>query len=113
MFIKRYGRFIACSNYPDCKYSKNIEVKLKDTPCPYCGAGINILKSKKHKNKTFYACDKSGSDPDCQFISWDPPVKDKKCPTCGSFMVYRKFRGKTYQKCGNRDCPTNAKRSKS
>ena len=77
------------------------------------GAGINILKSKKHKNKTFYACDKSGSDPDCQFISWDPPVKDKKCPTCGSFMVYKKFRGKSYQKCGNRDCPSNEKRKKS
>ena len=109
----RYGRFIACSNYPDCKFSKNIENKLKDTPCPYCGSGINILKSKKHRNKIFYACDKQGSDPECPFISWDPPIKDKKCPTCGSFMVYRKFRGKTYQKCGNRDCPTNAKRSKS
>ena len=109
----RYGRFIACSNYPDCKFSKNIENKLKDTPCPYCGSGINILKSKKHKNKTFYACDKLGKDPECSFISWDPPIKDKKCPTCGSFMVYRKFRGKTYQKCGNRDCPTNAKRSRS
>ncbi|SCW40662.1 DNA topoisomerase-1 [Ruminococcaceae bacterium YRB3002] len=108
----RYGRFIACSNYPDCKFSKNIEVKLKDTPCPYCGSEINILKSKKHKNKTFYACDRKGSDPDCQFISWDPPVKDKKCPTCGSFMVYKKFRGKTYQKCGNRECPSNEKRKK-
>ena len=109
----RYGKFIACSNYPDCKYSRNIENKLKDTPCPLCGSGINILKSRKHKNKIFYACDKKGSDPDCSFISWDPPVKDKSCPECGTYMVYKKFRGKTYQKCGNRDCPTNQKPKKS
>ena len=109
----RYGKFIACSNYPDCKYSRNIENKLKDTPCPLCGSGINILKSRKHKNKIFYACDKKGSDPDCSFISWDPPVKDKFCPECGTYMVYKKFRGKTYQKCGNRDCPTNQKPKKS
>lgn len=109
----RYGRFIACSNYPECTFSKNIENKLKDTPCPLCGSGINIIESKKHRNKIFYACDKQGKNPDCDFISWDPPVKDKFCPTCGTFMVYKKFRGKTYQKCGNRDCPTNAKRGKS
>jgi len=107
----RNGKFIACSNYPTCTYSRNIEYKLKDTPCPFCGSGINILKSRKHKNKIFYACDKKGSDPDCQFISWDPPVNGKTCPTCGTYMVYRKFRGKTYQKCGNRDCPTNQKKS--
>ncbi len=109
----RYGKFIACSNYPDCTYSRNIENKLDGTPCPLCGAGINILKSKKHRNKIFYACDKTGSDPECSFISWDPPAKDKKCTTCGSFMVYKKFRGKTYLRCGNRDCSTNAKPKKS
>ena len=109
----RYGKFIACSAYPKCEFSKNIEYKLEGTPCPLCGSGILIAKSKKYR-KNFYVCDKKGTDPNCSFVSWDPPVKDgAKCTTCGTYMVLHKSRGKYFRKCGNKDCPTNARRKKS
>ena len=70
------------------------------------------MTSRKFKGRTFYVCDKKGSDPVCKFISWDLPVEGKQCDTCGSYMVWKKFRGKTYTKCANKDCPTNSKKSK-
>ncbi len=109
----RYGKFIACSAFPDCDFSKNIEKKLANTNCPLCGSGIDILKSKKY-GKNFYVCDKKGSDPNCSFVSWDPPVKDgATCPECGTYMVYHRIRGKVIRRCGNKDCPTNARKKKS
>ena len=109
----RYGKFIACSAYPECDFSKKIENKLADTKCPLCGSGIDIVRSKKYR-KNFYVCDKKGSDPECSFVSWDPPVKDgAKCTECGTYMVLHRSRGKMFRKCGNKDCPTNARRKKS
>ena len=107
----RNGKFIACSNYPDCKYTRNIEVQAKGK-CPLCGSGLLIKKTIKNR-KTFYVCDKKGSDPDCKFISWDLPVDGKKCDTCGSYMVLHRFRGKMYPRCSNEDCPTRKGRKKS
>lgn len=107
----RNGKFIACSNYPDCKYTRNIEVQAKGK-CPLCGSGLLIKKTiKNHRN--FYVCDKKGPDPDCKFISWDLPVEGRKCETCGSYMVFHRFRGKMYPRCGNEDCPTRKIRKKS
>jgi DNA topoisomerase I len=107
----RYGKFIACSNYPDCKYKRNIENAVKGT-CPLCGSGLVSRVSRKFKNKKFYTCDKQGSDPACKFISWDLPIDGKKCETCGSYMVWKHFRGRSYPKCGNKDCPTNQRKEK-
>lgn len=105
----RYGKFIACSNFPECKYTKNLEVAVKGK-CPLCGSGLVSHTSRKFKNRTFYTCDKKGSDPECKFISWDLPVEDSKCEVCGSYMVWKRFRGKAYPKCGNRECSTNQRK---
>ena len=102
----KYGQFIACSNFPTCKYTKNVEVKAKGT-CPYCGSGLLTHKSKKYRNKTFYTCDKKGKDPDCEFISWDLPVEGKTCTVCGSYMVWKRFGKKVYPRCSNMECTTN------
>lgn len=107
----RYGKFVACSNFPECKYTKNIEVVVKGT-CPICGSGLVSHVSRKFKNRTFYTCDKNGTDAECKFISWDLPIEGQACETCGSYMVWKRFRGKSYPKCGNRECPTNARKSK-
>ena len=106
----RYGKFVACSRFPTCKYTKNLESPVNGK-CPVCGSGLVSHTSRKFKGRTFYTCDKKGNDPECKFISWDLPIEGKVCETCGSYMVWKKFRGKTYPKCGNRDCPTNARKS--
>lgn len=107
----RYGKFIACKNYPTCKYTKNIEQEAKGK-CPLCGSGLLIRTSKKFKGSKFYTCDKKGSDPECGFISWDLPLEGKFCEVCNSYMVLKRFKGRTYPKCGNRDCITNKKKEK-
>ena len=107
----RNGKFIACSNYPDCKYTRNIEVQAKGK-CPLCGSGLLEKKTIKNHRK-FFVCDKKGSDPECKFISWDLPVEGRKCETCGSYMVLHRFRGKMYPRCGNEDCPTRKIKKKS
>jgi DNA topoisomerase-1 len=99
MVIKqgRFGRFIACSGYPECKNTKPIIVKVEGVACPLCGKDILVRKSKK--GKTFYGC--SGY-PDCKQVFWDRPV-DKKCPKCGALMTERKTRQTTLV-CSNREC---------
>lgn len=108
----RYGKFIACSCFPECGYTKNIEVTVKGH-CPLCGSGLVSHKSRKYRGKTFYTCDKKGSNSECEFISWDLPVDEKKCTTCGSYMVWRQYRGRKYTKCANKDCASNKRKSKS
>jgi len=107
-----YGKFIACSRYPTCKYKKNVDQTVRGS-CPKCGSGLVVRISKKFRGKRFYVCDKKGSDPACDFISWDLPMEGRTCETCGSYMVWRSFNGKGgFPKCGNRECPTNQKREK-
>ena len=107
----RYGKFIACSKFPECNYTKNIVVYAKGT-CPKCGSGLVVHKSKKYRNKSFYTCDKQGSNPDCDFISWDLPIEGKVCPECGAYMVLKHFGKKAYPRCSNKDCVTNVRRSR-
>ena len=100
MVIKkgRYGEFLACPGYPECKNVKPIVEEL-DVPCPECGKKIVVKKSKR--GKKFFGC--SGY-PDCKFVSWNEPVKDK-CPECNSYMV-KKYSKKTgdYIQCSNSEC---------
>jgi len=107
----RYGKFIACSNFPECKYTANVETPVASL-CPICGSGLVSRESRKFRGRVFYTCDKKGSDPECPFISWDLPIDGSKCEVCGQYMVMKKFRGKSYTKCSNRECLTN-RRSKS
>jgi len=106
----KFGKFIACSLYPECKYTKNVEQTVKGH-CPLCGSGLVKRKSRKY-NKDFYTCDKLGKDPQCAFISWDLPLEGKVCETCGSYMVLKRFRGRAYPRCANKDCPTNQRKTR-
>ncbi|WP_099205754.1 type I DNA topoisomerase [Scatolibacter rhodanostii] len=85
MVIKygRFGRFMACSGYPECKNVKKI---LKETgaECPKCGGKIISRKSKK--GREFFGCSEY---PNCDFVSWDPPSKEK-CPICHKTLMQKK-----------------------
>lgn len=77
--IGRFGKFLACPGFPECKNTKKIVQATKGT-CPLCGNKIVVKKSKKGRN--FYGCD---GYPDCNFMTWHAPVEDK-CPKCGSTL---------------------------
>ncbi|MBO7564089.1 MAG: type I DNA topoisomerase [Clostridiales bacterium] len=107
----RFGQFVACSHFPECKFTRNVENTVKGS-CPVCGSGLVSHRSNKYKGRVFYTCDKKGSDPECGFISGYLPVEGQKCDTCGSYMVWKRFRGRAYPKCANPECPKNtAKKS--
>ncbi|TDX45311.1 DNA topoisomerase-1 [Halanaerobium congolense] len=95
----RYGKFLACSSYPECKNTKPYLIKT-GVDCPECEDGEIIERTSK-KGRTFYGC---SNYPDCNFMSWNKPVK-KPCPECGSLMVEKttKAKGKHY-KCTNKEC---------
>ena len=95
----RYGKFLACSSYPECKNTKPYLIKT-GVDCPECEDGEIIERTSK-KGRTFYGC---SNYPDCNFMSWNKPVK-KPCPKCGSLMVEKttKAKGKHY-KCTNKEC---------
>ncbi|MEE1047827.1 MAG: type I DNA topoisomerase [Clostridia bacterium] len=96
----RFGKFLACPGFPECRNTKAI-VQTLDAKCPKCGSGVTIRKSRK--GVVFYTCDNS---PECDFISWDEPT-DEKCPNCGSaLMKSRAFRGRgpVIYKCFNEEC---------
>lgn len=98
MVIKhgRFGDFVACTGYPECKNTKPI-VKTIDVKCPKCGKDIVVRKSRK--GRIFYGC--SGY-PDCDQVFWNKPV-NKKCPKCGSLLVEKKGKDTKYA-CSNSEC---------
>ena len=78
----RYGEFVACSNYPECKYIKKDEPDVKVImDCPLCDG--KIVEKKTRKGKIFYGCDHY---PKCKFATWDMPINEK-CPECGEILV--------------------------
>ena len=94
----RYGKFMACSNFPDCRNAKPI---IKDTGvvCPKCQKG-NIIERKSNKRgKTFYGC---STYPDCDFTSWDKPIT-RPCPKCNSVLVEKKLKKSLKISCLNCD----------
>jgi len=100
MVIKmgRYGKFLACPNFPECRNTKPLVEKI-DVHCPKCGGAIVVRRTKK--GKKFYGCD---NYPECDFVSWDMPT-EKKCPECGSFMIIRRRKNwEEYAVCSNKKC---------
>ena len=78
----KYGEFVACSNYPECKYIKKEESEVIEVcSCPNCSG--KIVEKKSRKGKVFYGCN---NYPKCKTAYWDKPV-DKKCPECGEMLV--------------------------
>ncbi|MBD8085514.1 type I DNA topoisomerase [Limosilactobacillus sp. c9Ua_26_M] len=93
----RYGKFYACSRFPECRNTKAI---VKDTgiPCPKCGQGT-VVERKSKNNRVFYGCSRY---PDCDFVSWDKPI-GRNCPKDGHFLVEKKIKGGTQVVCPNGD----------
>ena len=99
----KFGRFLACSNFPQCKNTKNInqpenQVEEKGV-CEKCGGVVSAKYSKR--GKLFFGCD---NYPNCDYISWDLPLTEK-CPTCGA-NLFKKFssKGTTQIICNNKGC---------
>ena len=94
----RFGRFLACPNFPECRNTKAI-VTYIEAPCPKCGG--RLMEKTSKKNRKFYGCEHY---PDCDFVSWEMPVKEK-CPQCGSFMTEKRSRkGEIWHICANETC---------
>ena len=89
----RYGKFLACSNFPECRNTKPILKKIGVT-CPKCKEG-NVVERKSKKRRTFYGCDRY---PECDFVSWDKPIS-RPCPKCNSLLVEKKTKKETQVKC--------------
>ena len=99
----RFGKFYACSGFPECKHTESLENKQStlDIKCPKCIEGDLVEKRTKRK-KIFYACNRY---PDCDFALWDKPTGDK-CEKCASLLV-EKFSKKSETpqiKCSNKEC---------
>ncbi|HWR23893.1 MAG TPA: type I DNA topoisomerase [Feifaniaceae bacterium] len=93
----RFGKFLACPNFPECRNTKPILEKI-DVPCPQCGGAL--IKRKTKRGKAFYGCE---NYPECGFVSWDKPVAEP-CPKCKSMMVQKASPKGSYIVCTNKDC---------
>ncbi|MED3563523.1 type I DNA topoisomerase [Bacillus xiapuensis] len=89
----RYGKFMACSNFPDCRNTKPI-VKEIGVTCPNCKEG-SIIERKSKKKRLFYGCNRF---PECDFISWDKPLP-RNCPKCDSYLVEKKLKKGVQVQC--------------
>lgn len=94
----RFGKFLACPNFPECRNAKPI-LHYIDASCPKCGA--RLMEKTSKKNRKFYGCEKY---PECDFVSWEKPIAEK-CPKCGSYMVEKPGkRGEIVHLCANETC---------
>ena len=93
--LGRYGYFIACSGFPECKNAKGISFGV----CPKCKGDITLKRSKR--GREFYGC---SNYPKCDFVSWDKPVQTP-CPKCNGLMVERQIKNKgLFKVCIKEDC---------
>jgi DNA topoisomerase-1 len=108
MVIKygRFGKFMACSNYPDCKNTKSIMKKI-GVKCPNCESG-EIIQKKTKKKRIFYGC---SNYPECDFTSWAKPIVEK-CPECKSLLTEKHNKKSKKIVCTNEDCTYSRKEDK-
>lgn len=100
----RFGMFLACPAYPECRNTKSITKEL-NVNCPKCNGKIYVKKSKK--GKLFYGCEKY---PECDFVSWYEPTADVKCPKCGGITVKKKNKKKQdIYECIDSSCESHNK----
>ncbi|EEL21683.1 DNA topoisomerase 1 [Bacillus cereus Rock1-3] len=90
----KYGKFMACSNFPDCRNTKPI-VKEIGVICPKCEEGQIIERRSNKKKRLFYGC---GTYPECDFVSWDKPI-GRKCPKCEGMLVEKKLKKGVQVQC--------------
>ncbi|WP_068619368.1 type I DNA topoisomerase [Paenibacillus tuaregi] len=91
--LGRFGKFLACSGFPDCRNTKPI-VKDIGVTCPKCKEG-HVVERRSKKGRVFYGCDRY---PECDFVSWDKP-SPKPCPKCGSMLVEKRNKQGTKLQC--------------
>lgn len=96
--LGRFGKFYACSNFPECHYTKAITKEI-GVSCPACQQG-QVIERKTKRNRIFYGCDRY---PECDFTSWDLPV-GRSCPKSGDYLVEKKIRGGKQVVCSNEVC---------
>ncbi|WP_053957446.1 type I DNA topoisomerase [Inediibacterium massiliense] len=99
MVIKygKYGKFLACSAYPECEHTRPF-VKKIGVQCPKCGGDLVERRSKK--GRLFFGC---GSFPNCNFMTWGRPI-DEKCPECESILIKKIRKKDTLIQCSNKEC---------
>ncbi len=96
--VGRYGKFLACPNFPDCRNTMPV-LNYIEAKCPKCGG--RLLEKTSRKNRKFYGCE---NFPTCDVVSWDLPV-DERCPKCGSYMTLkRNGKGEQWHLCANEKC---------
>ncbi len=95
--IGRFGKFLACPGFPECKNTKPIVEKMPGR-CPKCGS--TILKRKSKKGYAYYGCEKGA---ECGFMSWDVPTAED-CPVCGQTMFKKSGKGRNKPFCINAQC---------
>ncbi len=91
----RFGEFIACSGYPECRYTRPVGIGVA---CPKCGA--EVVARRTRRGRTFYGC---SAYPACSFTSWDRPG-DHPCPRCGGMTVVKRARGADEVRCTSKAC---------
>lgn len=94
--VGRFGRFLSCSGYPECRSSRPLAEKV-EAVCPRCGG--NLLERRSRKGRRFYGCARY---PECDFVSWSRPVGN--CPRCGGVLVERGGRGGAVRRCTQEGC---------
>lgn len=100
MVIKmgRYGKFLACPGFPDCRNAKPLQQKL-DIKCPKCNDG-EIVEKRSKKGRIFYGC---SNYPDCDYMVWDKPIKES-CPKCNSVLLSKSRKNNIKIYCSNEEC---------
>lgn len=100
--LGKYGKFYACSTFPQCKYTEPLKENILGIRCPKCKQGEIVVKRTK-KRKIFYGC---ANWPNCDFALWDKPTGEK-CPECGALLIETKSK---QIKCSNKNCNYNLKK---
>lgn len=95
--LSKFGKFLACPGYPECKNTKAIR-EGTGVKCPKCDGEILVKKSRK--GKVYYGCEHL---PKCDFMAWDAPVKDETCPQCGGLLLKKQGRNAKIF-CFNENC---------
>ncbi|NLY08964.1 MAG: type I DNA topoisomerase [Tissierellia bacterium] len=108
MVVKRgrFGKFLACPGYPECKTTKSISEEVISTgvKCPKCGKG-ELISRKSKRGKVFYGCN---TYPNCDFALWDEPTGEK-CPVCGKLLVKKVYKAGEKIICSDKECSFKGK----
>ncbi len=100
----RFGPFLGCSGFPDCRHIMPAPSQKLDILCPKPDCPGEIIEKRSKKGRVFYGCNKY---PNCDFVTWNRPSAVEKCETCGYPMGEKVWRGRvTGKECVNKECPT-------